>query len=422
MNTPALSSVSPTHWHRSLYFITIHSIATLTAAFEAVAQSLNFVQNANSQHDYARHTTIPSGFGSGEFTLEVWLRPDDSFPIGATGGGSNQLIRWSSADPEPYSSSGWWFTGNFLLDGHNNSSFADGTFSLQFVGGGRVRWDFGDGAFAGNGGHWAVQAWPSNTTPSLLDGNWHYVACVRRWTGASSANLELWIDGTLIATETSNLRTNMRTAYWNNWTGFPNGQEGWFWGAEKQAAILTNGVTQYEDYKGLVDELRFWNRAKTAQELSQDWEDSIVGTENGLVGWYTFSEGSGTQTCNDLGGGNCMTLFRTTPETWSSENAPVDGSTPGDPDYVYANFNAAPGGNGAQATPFNSMAAAVAFANANATVEVAPGATDETLTITKALTVINGNPEGGSVSIGNAGARSAPLNRAATGFVSTTRR
>lgn len=408
--------------HRPL-FIAIHSIAAISAAFETAAQSLNFVQNANSQHDYALHTTIPAGFGSGEFTLEIWLRPDDSFPVGSVGGG-NQLINWSSADPQPHSSGSWWFTGNFLLDGHNNASFADGTFSLQFVGGGRVRWDFGDGTPL-VGGHWAVQSWPSENTPDLLDGNWHYIACVRRWAGGSeesSADLELWIDGGLVDIRTSNRRTNMRTAYWNNWTGFPDGQEGWFWGAEKQAAILTNGVTQYEDYKGLIDELRFWNRAKTSEELRFEWENPVTGSETGLVGWYTFSEGSGTQTCNDLNGINCMTLFRTTPNTWSNENAPVDGSIPPDPDYVYADFEAALSGNGTQAVPFNTMSAAVAFANANAIIQIAPSATNETLTISKALTVINGNPAGGSVFVGDPAARSLQLNRATIGFVSAAPR
>lgn len=391
----------------------------LLFASESAPQSLNFVQNANSQHDYARHTTIPSGFGSGEFTLEVWLRPNSSFPVGSTSSGSAQLTNWYNDDPQPYSSGSWWWRGNFLLDGHNNSSFKDGTFSLQFVGGGRVRWDFGDGAQR-MGGHWAVQAWPSTDSPSLLDGNWHYVACVRRWVGEVEAALELWVDGGLVATETSDRRTNMRTTYWNNWTGYPSNQQGWFWGSEKQAAVLANGITQYEDYKGLVDELRFWDRAKTSEELRFDWDNPITGTEEDLTGWYTFSEGSGTETCNDLTGTACMTLFRTTANTWSSQNAPGTGSTPADPDYVYANFDAATQGNGAEATPFNTLAAAVDFANTSATIEVLPSTTSETPTISKALTVINGNPVGGVVTIGSSARDVA--GQAQIGFVSAPRR
>jgi len=418
--TPCETRPSYRRSGRSCFIIpAVYVFATIAASLESAAQSLNFVQNANSQHDYARHNTLPSGFGSGEFTLEIWLRLDDSFPVGPAGGGANQLINWSSSDPQPLSSGTWWYTGNFLLDGHNNNSFADGTFSLQIVGGGRLRWNFGDGTPL-VGGHWAVQEWPSADTPSLLDGNWHYVACVRRWVGGSeenSANLELWIDGGLVDTRTTNVRTNMRTEYWNDWTGFPSGQQGWFWGAEKQAAILANGVTQYEDYKGLIDDLRFWNRAKTSEELRFDWDVAVTGDEPGLVGWYTFSEGSGTTICNEISGTNCMTLFRTTAGTWSSENAPTDSSIPPDPDYVYADFNAATAGNGAQATPFNTLASAVAYANDSATIEIAPGTTSEPIVISKAVTLINGNPAGGPVVVSSFTRASGSLGQASIGFI-----
>ena len=202
----------------------------------ASTRSLAFFVNAAEDYDYGHQLSLPTGFGAGEFTLELWIRPDDSFPVGPTGGGDDQRINWSDADAEPYSSCCWWFEGNFLLDGHNNTVFEDGTFSLQFYGGGRLRWLFGDGVSAGPGGVWSVGAFPATDTPSLLDGAWHRVALVRRWSGVSEALLELWIDGALVATETSPVRTDLGT-FWDDWAGFPTGQEGWFWGAEKQAAI-----------------------------------------------------------------------------------------------------------------------------------------------------------------------------------------
>ncbi len=286
----------------------------LAVSLDAAPSSLNFIQNAENDHEYGLQTSLPSGFGSAEFTLELWMRPDYSYAVGEVRpqGSAQQLVNWSSADPEPYSTWDWWFEGNFLLDGHNNTNFEAGTFSLQFHGGGRVRWDFGDGA-SQPGGHWAVQAWPATTTPSILDGNWHQITCVRRWSGATSAELELWIDGALIATETSNLRTNMWTTYWSSWPGFPPGQAGWFWGSEKQAAIGANGITQYEDFKGPFDEMRFWSRAKTVAELQNDWDAPVTGSEPGLIGWYTFSEAAGASSCNDLNSSNCITLINTAP-------------------------------------------------------------------------------------------------------------
>jgi hypothetical protein len=294
----------------------------------SASSALRFTTNARSQHDYARQTQLPVGFGSGEFTLEVWIRPDNSFPVGSVGQDTpEQLINWSDADFQPYSVHHWWYIGNFLLDGHNNNDPAQGTFSLQFYGAGRVRWLFGDGACNCPGGHWGIGAYPAANAPSLLDGNWHQLTLVRRWVQPSGAQLELWINGVLIDTEFTPARTNMYTTFWQNWSGFPTEQPGWFWGAEKQAAVPIY-IQQYEDYKGLVDELRFWSRAKTASEIAADWRSGVTGTETGLMGWYSFSEASGTTTCDTLNPTQCMTLLRMLPGYWSAQNAPVIATPP----------------------------------------------------------------------------------------------
>ncbi len=284
------------------------------------ASALAFFVNEPTRHDYGHQLVLPDGFGDGEFTFEMWIRPDASFPVGPTSG-EGQLTNWSDADVEPYSSGDWWFEGNFLLDGHNNANFGDGTFSLQFYGGGRVRWLFGDGANAVAGGHWSVGAFPATDTPSLLDGSWHHVTLVRRWSGQSDAQLELWIDGSLVATETSFVRTDMRT-WWDTWAGFPVDQEGWFWGAEKQAAIGV--LSQYEDYKGPIDSVHLWSRAKTPIEVTSDWDQPVLGTEPGLVGWFRFDEGMGPQACDSLDGTRCIDLFDMKPGHWSLDCAPPD--------------------------------------------------------------------------------------------------
>src|SRR5690348_13008298 len=110
---------------RSVHFLTVSRnavAACLALSFDAAAQSLNFIQNANSDHEYGVQTSLPNGFGSGEFTFELWLKPDNTKPVGSTRpqGSAQQLVNWSSADPQPYSASDWWYQGNFLLDGHNN--------------------------------------------------------------------------------------------------------------------------------------------------------------------------------------------------------------------------------------------------------------------------------------------------------------
>jgi hypothetical protein len=289
----------------------------------AAAQSVGFTINDPFDSDYGRQTVLPPGFGTGEFTLELWIRPDASFPVGPTSvGGVAQRTNWTAADAAPYSAGDWWYEGNFLLDGHNNASFGAGTFSLQFYGGGRVRWLFGDGDDPGPGGHWSVGAYPAATLPSLLDGNWHQLTLVRRFSGASDARLEMWIDGVLVDTETSTVRTNMRQ-WWDAWNGFPAGQEGWFWGAEKQAAIGV--LSQYEDYKGLLDELRFWSRAKTASEIAAGYAQPVTGAEAGLVGAYSFAEGAGTSVCDRLLASRCITLHRMKAGHWTAQDPPLAG-------------------------------------------------------------------------------------------------
>jgi hypothetical protein len=275
------------------------------------------------RYDYGLQTVIPAGFGQGEFTFEIWIKPDNSFQFGPTqGAGDGQLTNWSNTpvDPQPSDGGGWWYAGNFLLDGHANAGNGRGTFSLQIYGSGRVRWHFWDSA-----GEWGVQASNVMTAPNVVDGNWHHITLVRRWSGVTDAALELWIDGVLVATQVTSVRDNMRD-YWDTWAGFLTNNEGWFWGTEKLTAIGT--FDRYEDYKGLIDELRLWSRAKSATEIQNNYQDPVTGMEAGLVGLFQFSEGSANQTCNNLNTnaqveGDCINLFNMKTGYWSTENAPL---------------------------------------------------------------------------------------------------
>ncbi|MCU0698662.1 MAG: LamG domain-containing protein [Myxococcaceae bacterium] len=277
--------------------------------------AIAFNVNAAGADDYGVLTALPPGFGAGEFTFELWIRPDPAFPTGlCTDGTAGQRTQWCSPDPAPGSSSDWWFKGNFLLDGHNNMSFSAGTFSLQLVGAGRVRWQLGDQGSTGPGATWGVQAHPSATVPSLLDGRWHHLACIRRWQGATQARLELWVDGVLTGTQVSDVRTNLATI-WSAWSGFPTGEAGWFLGAEKQSAL--GSLSQYEDYKGLLSELRFWTRPLQPGELAPpSFARSVSGSEPGLVGWFRFGEGAGTTACDTLAPTRCITFQRVQPPFW----------------------------------------------------------------------------------------------------------
>jgi hypothetical protein len=282
-----------------LTLLVVTSLALYTST--AWAGSLQFVVNEPGQFEYARQLQIPKGFGAGEFSLEFSIRLAEDFPVGGTDSGFEQLQNWSIRDPAPYSSDNWWFAGNFLLDGHNNAQWSAGTFDVQIYGGGRLRWLFGDDLAAERPGKlWAIQAHPATSASSLLDGQWHRVALVRRSERVGAA-LELWIDGKLVARELTPRLVDMRR-WWDRWASYPARQHGWFWGAEKQAAV--GDLRQWEDYKGLLDKVRFWGRALSSAELRGNSLD-----QSGLLSEMSFEDGDSRRSCDARDSQLCWQLI-----------------------------------------------------------------------------------------------------------------
>lgn len=301
------------------------ALASLWPA-SASAASLRLLQNEPRQHDFADLARLPHGFGRAEFTVQLWIKPDPSFPVGPVWRASKrQLSNWSDADPEPYSSAGWWMSGNWLIDGMSRpQGYAAGanrvgSFGLQFYGGGRLRWLFGDGeAGMPEGGVRAVQAWPADTAAGLLDGRWHRVAAVRRWRAEGGATLELWIDGRRVAATPTPLRTDM-WSYWRE-LAHPDDPEplgGWAIGSEVMTA-WDYEFNQYEDYKGLVDEISLWNRALSERELADPWRVRVPAPSVR----YRFDESRGERVNADTPGHAPLRLHKTRPESWSAEDAP----------------------------------------------------------------------------------------------------
>lgn len=316
------------HYRRSWPSINRRTFFKEAAGQDIGAGSLTFVENAVGSYERAVLSTIPDGFGDGEFTLELFFKclVNGTYALGDinTNGTSSSLPQrqlWSSYNPAKYASfdstyGEWWYHGNFLIDGHNNTSgrLDEGTFSLQ-IAAGRPRWTFSDGTAAVdalNGDMYGVQSTATNT---VLDNEWHHVHLVRRWSGASDADLELWLDGTLQDSVTIPNRVNMATNFWDSWTNYPTGEQNWMFGTEKQAArgVLVN----WEDFKGQLGQIRFWSRALSTGECGNAF-NVIAGNETGLVEYYNFSEQSGSTVAGALGGGAYdMTLVNS--PAWSTD-------------------------------------------------------------------------------------------------------
>ena len=265
-------------------------------------QGVQVIENVTQDYDFMRQSTIPNLFGDAEFTLEVVIEPSQVTTTGSTASAPGIRENWSTETAEPGDSGTWWFRGNFLLDGHNNDTWNAGTFDLQIYNAGYVRWLFGDGdTGVPTGNLWGIQNSAGNNI-LVTEGGRHYITCVRRWQSspASSADLELWVDGVLQDTVNTGSRTNMATSYWDSWTGYPvtGEQEGWLWGSETQAA--DGSLNDYEDYKGVIKSLAFFGGAKSVADLENNYDNAVDTAHTNYLDHWAFGEGSGTSATSEV--------------------------------------------------------------------------------------------------------------------------
>jgi len=61
----------------------------------------------------------------------------------------------------------------------------------------------------------------------------------------------------------------------------------------------TNSEEESHYFKGILDEIRIWNRTLQLEEIISNQNSALTGNESGLAGYWNFNEGSGS-TLNDL--------------------------------------------------------------------------------------------------------------------------
>ena len=122
----------------------------------------------------------------------------------------------------------------------------------------------------------------SSTT--LANGSWHHIAFVRKGT-----TLRFYVDGVLDLTVTSGQNFN-----------------------NPAKITLGNIVCGGQNFAGSMDEIRIWNRARTAAEINGKMNCILLGNETGLLAYYPVSsqqcgicsDGAGTLTDKTANGHN----------------------------------------------------------------------------------------------------------------------
>jgi hypothetical protein len=150
---------------------------------------------------------------------------------------------------------------------------------------GVVYWDFGTSATAGR-----LQYRP----PANIIGTWQHFALVAR----SGAFMHIYRNGVLEASKSVS-------------STFTPGNY----------ALQLGGGSGY-NFEGQLDEFRVWNVARTDQQIAQNFNASLTGTESGLVAYYRMNEGAGsTLVDSSARAANGLLLNGT---AWVGSTAPVN--------------------------------------------------------------------------------------------------
>jgi photosystem II stability/assembly factor-like uncharacterized protein len=116
-------------------------------------------------------------------------------------------------------------------------------------------------------------------TNVITTNTWHHVALVR-----NAGDLYIYVDGVQQAMASGFAARNCTSAVFMNIARQPNGSPFYF--------------------EGKMEEVRFWNTARSSSELNNTMYDCLTGLESGLVAAYNFNDGPGSSTAVDYAGGN----------------------------------------------------------------------------------------------------------------------
>lgn len=105
----------------------------------------------------------------------------------------------------------------------------------------------------------------------LIDGQWHHVAMVA---DSDERRIRLYIDGELYEESYNSIPDDLN----------PNGDHYTYIGSWR-------GYNTTEYFQGQIDEVRFWDQARTEDEIQSFLSNQITGSLDGVRGYYDFNQG-----------------------------------------------------------------------------------------------------------------------------------
>jgi hypothetical protein len=126
---------------------------------------------------------------------------------------------------------------------------------------------------------------------ATLPSGWNHIAVV-----VTSKQPQLYLNGNLVATGLTSNLTNI----------YPGGNI---------------GGDNYGWYQGDLDEVRIWSTSRTQAQIRDKMCTRLNGNETGLVRYYRFDDGSGTQLTESTSNAQHGTLSNT--PTWATSGAPI---------------------------------------------------------------------------------------------------
>ncbi len=109
---------------------------------------------------------------------------------------------------------------------------------------------------------------------TLAPGKWYHVTAVV----VDADNIELYLNGVNVGGE---LNGASRYPMDSNKEGYAS------------AGYFTSNHVEYW-FKGMIDDIRFWSRALSISEVSENMCKPLKGTEEGLIGYWDFNEPEGS--------------------------------------------------------------------------------------------------------------------------------